>query len=79
MLTQLGHSCVRLMKSRLYESLFRNHFIVHLGLLNVSSSTNNCGCMIDGGNTIAAISVLLLMQWSTMEAEAIQFLQMEIW
>ena len=27
---------------------------VHLGL-NVSSSTHNCGCMVDGGNAVAAI------------------------
>ena len=29
---------------------------MHLGL-NVSSSTHNCGCMVDGGNAVAAIFV----------------------
>ena len=28
--------------------------IMHLGL-NVSSSAHNCGCVVNGGNTIAAI------------------------
>ena len=28
--------------------------IVHLGL-NVSSSAHNCGCVVDGGNAMAAI------------------------
>ena len=28
--------------------------IVHLGV-NVSSSTHNCGCVVDGGNAMAAI------------------------
>ena len=32
----------------------RNDFIVRLGL-NVSSSTHNCGCVVNGGNTMAAI------------------------
>ena len=27
---------------------------VHIGL-NVSSSTHNCGCVVDGGNAMAAI------------------------
>ena len=42
--TVLGHSCVRVMKSRLYESRVRDHVVVHLGL-NVSSSANNCACL----------------------------------
>ena len=29
---KLGHSCVRVMKSRLYESRVRDHVVVHLGL-----------------------------------------------
>ena len=49
---KLGHSCVRVTR-------VRDRIIVHLGL-NVSSSAHNCGCMVDGGNTMAAISVLLL-------------------
>ena len=32
----------------------RDHVIVHLGL-NVSSSAHNCGCVVDGGNAMAAI------------------------
>ena len=53
---KLGHSCVRVTKSRLYESRVRGHVIVRLGL-NVSSSAHNCGCvhMVDGGNAMAAI------------------------
>ena len=31
-----------------------NNVIVHLGL-NVSSSAHNCGCVVDGGNAMAAI------------------------
>ena len=31
-----------------------DHAIVHLGL-NVSSSARNCGCVVDGGSTMAAI------------------------
>ena len=38
----------------LYESRVRDH-VVHLGF-NVSSSTHNCGCMVDGDKT--AIRVL---------------------
>ena len=34
--------------------IMRGHAIVHLGL-NVSSSTHNCGCVVDGGNAMAAI------------------------
>ena len=51
---KLCHSCVRVMKSRLYDSRVRDHVIVHLGL-NVSSSTHNCGCVVDGDNTMAAV------------------------
>ena len=46
----LGHSCARVTKDRLYESHVRDH-VVHLSL-NVSSSTHNCGCMVDGGKAI---------------------------
>ena len=31
-----------------------NNVTVHLGL-NVSSSAHNCGCVVDGGNAMAAI------------------------
>ena len=41
-------------KGNLYDSRDSDHAIVHLGL-NVSSSAHNCGCMVDGGNTMAAI------------------------
>ena len=51
---KLGHSCVRVTKGRLYDSRIRDHVTVHLGL-NVSSFAHNCGCMVDGGNTMAAI------------------------
>ena len=34
--------------------LIRRFAIVHLGL-NVSSSAHNCGCVVDGGNAMAAI------------------------
>ena len=51
---KLGHSCVRGTKGRLYDSWVRDHVIVHLGL-NVSRSTHNCGCMVDGGKAMAAI------------------------
>ena len=30
------------------------HAIVHLGL-NVSNSAHNCGCVVDGGNAMAAV------------------------
>ena len=50
----LGHSCVRVTKSRLYGSRVRDHVVVHLGL-NVSSSAHNCGCVVDGGGTMTAI------------------------
>ena len=52
--SKLGHSCVRGTKGRLYESRVRYHVIVHLGL-NVSSSAHNCGCVVNGGNAMAAI------------------------
>ena len=39
---------------KLYGSWVSDHVIVHLGL-NVSSSAHNCGCVVDGGNAIAAI------------------------
>ena len=51
---QLGHSCVRVTKGRLYDSQVRDHVIMHLGL-NVSSFAHNCGCMVNGGNAMAAI------------------------
>ena len=35
-------------------SRVRYHVIVHLGL-NVSSFAHNCGCVVDGGDTMAAI------------------------
>ena len=41
-------------KGRLYDSRVRDHFIVQLGL-NVSSSAHNCGCVVNGGSTLAAI------------------------
>ena len=41
-------------KRRLYESWVRDHVIMHLGL-NIRSFAHNCGCVVDGGNTIAAI------------------------
>ena len=50
---KLGHSCARVMKGKLYGSRVSDNF-VHLGL-NVSSSTHNCGCVVDSGNAMAAI------------------------
>ena len=44
----------RVTKGRLYDSQARDHIIMYLGL-NVSSSTHNCGCVVDGGNAMAAI------------------------
>ena len=41
---KLGHSCVRVTKGRLFDSRVRDHVIVH-----ISSSTHNCGCVVDGG------------------------------
>ena len=51
---KLGHPCVRVTKGRLYDSRVRDHVILHLGF-NVNSSTHNCGCVVDGSNTMAAI------------------------
>ena len=43
-------------KSKLYDSPVpvRDHVFVHLSL-NVSTSANNCGCVVDGDNVMAAI------------------------
>ena len=49
---KLGHSCARVRKGKLYDSRVRDH-VMHLGL-NLSSSAHNCGCVVDGGNTMAA-------------------------
>ena len=51
---KLGHSSVRVTKGRLYDSQVRDHVIVHL-VLNLNSSAHNCGCVVDGGNAMAAI------------------------
>ena len=51
---KLGHSCTNMIKGKPYGLRDSDHAIVHLGL-NVSSSANNCGCVVDGGNAIAAI------------------------
>ena len=51
-LGKLGHSCTNVIKP--YGSRVSYHAIVHLGL-NVSSSAHNCGCVVDGGNAMAAI------------------------
>ena len=51
---KLGHSCTNVTKGKLYGSRDSDHAIVHLGL-NVSSSAHNCGCVVDGGNAMAAI------------------------
>ena len=56
---KLGQSCTNVTKDKLYGSRVSNHAIVHLGI-NVSSSAHNCGCVVDGGNAMAAILVLLL-------------------
>ena len=51
----IGHSCIRVQtKGRLHGSWVTDHAIVHLGL-NVSSSTHNCGCMVDCSNAVTAI------------------------
>ena len=50
----LGHSCTNVTKGKLYDSRVSDHAIVHLGL-NVSSFAYNCGCVVNGGNTMAAI------------------------
>ena len=44
----------------------------------LSSSAHNCECIVDSSNAMAAIRVLLLIQWSTMEEELIHYLQMEM-
>ena len=49
---KLGHSCTNVTKGNLYGSQDSDHAIVHL---NVSSSAHNCGCVVDGGNAMAAI------------------------
>ena len=36
------------------------HGIVHLGL-NVSSSTHNCGCLVDGGKVISSNLMTMMM------------------
>ena len=51
---KLGHSCTNVTKGKLYDSQDSDYAIVHLGL-NVSSSAHNCGCVVDGGNAMAAI------------------------
>ena len=50
----LGHSCTNVTKGKLYGSWVSDHAIVRLGL-NVGSSAHNCGCVVDGGNAMAAI------------------------
>ena len=49
---RLGHSCARVMKSRLCDSQVRDHAVVGLC---VSSYANNCGCLVDGNITMATI------------------------
>ena len=51
---KLGHSCTNVTKGKLYGSSDSDHAIVHSGL-NVSSSAHNYGCVVDGGNAMAAI------------------------
>ena len=51
---KFGHSCTNVTKGKPYDSRVSDYAIVHLGL-NVSSSTHNCGCVVDGGNAMAAI------------------------
>ena len=51
---KLCHSCANVTKGKLYGSRDSDHAIVHSGL-NVSSSAHNFGCVVDGGNAIAAI------------------------
>ena len=50
---KLGRSCARVTKGKFSESWVKHH-VVHLGI-NVSSSAHNCGCVVDGGNAMAAI------------------------
>ena len=54
MVSYIGHSCTNVTKGKLYCSRDNDHATVHLGL-NVSSSAHNCGCVVDGGNAMAAI------------------------
>ena len=52
---KLGRSLMcRVTKGRLYNSQVRDHVNMYL-CLNVSSSTHNYGCVVIGGNAIAAI------------------------
>ena len=51
---KLGHSCTNVTKGKLYGSQDSDHALVHLGL-NARSSAHNCGCVVDGGNAMAAI------------------------
>ena len=51
---KLGHSCTNVTKGKLYGSQDSDHAIAHL-VLNVSSFAHNCGCVVDGGNAMAAI------------------------
>ena len=46
-------------KGEFSESLVKDH-VVRLDI-NASSSAHNCVCRVDGGNTMATISVLLLL------------------
>ena len=60
---KLGHSCTNVTKGKLYGSRDSDHAIVHLGL-NVSSSAHNCGCVVDGGNAMAAIEYYYYYNYS---------------
>ena len=51
---KLGHLCARVTKSRLYKSWVRDHVVVLL-CMNVNNSAHNCGCVVNGGNAMAAI------------------------
>ena len=51
---KFGQNGTKVTKSKPYDSRDSDHAIVHLGL-NVSSSTHNCGCVVNGGNAMAAI------------------------
>ena len=51
---KFGHSCTNVTNGKHYGSRVSDHAIVHLGL-NVSSSAHNYGCVVDGGNAMAAI------------------------
>ena len=55
---KFGHSCARVKNGKLYDSWVRDH-VVHLGL-NVNSSANNCGCVVDGGNAMAVSIIIML-------------------